>query len=213
MPMPKIVTARWLVAKAVELCGDDVDVTLVPLTVGAEFQPLIDPVDRNPLSLALYYNPAPVKGFAECLQALELVRRRHPIRAVAFGGIRPDIYLPDWIEFRHGPGDLAPLYNSAAIFVHSSRHEGFGLPPAEALASGCALAAFANVGVSEYAVDQRNALLVPLGDVAALAAATTRLIEDGALRIRLARQGIADVGARTWERSVSAMEEALTSIP
>jgi glycosyltransferase involved in cell wall biosynthesis len=213
MPMSKIVAARWLLTKAVELCGEGVDATLVPLGVGGEFQPRIDPAERNPLSLALYYNPAPVKGFAECLEALELVRRRHPIRAVAFGGIRPVIALPDWIDFRLGARELAPVYNSAATFVHSSRHEGFGLPPAEAMASGCALAAFANVGVSEYAVDESNALLVSVGDIAGLASATMRLIEDDALRIRLARQGIADLSARTWERSVSAMEEALAAIP
>ncbi len=107
------------------------------------------------------------------------------------------------------PRDLRALYNSAAIFVHPSSAEGWPLPPAEAMASGSAVAAFANLGVSEYAVDGRNALLVRVGDVEGLAGTIRRLIEDDDLRLRLARQGVADMSAYTWERSVAAVEAAL----
>jgi glycosyltransferase involved in cell wall biosynthesis len=209
-PMPKIVTAEWLARKARDLCGDGVSISMVPLAVGVEHMVEIDPSQRVPTSLAMHFHPGPSKGLAEGLEALALVRRGHPVRLVAFGGFPPERPLAEWIDFRLGPRDLVPIYNSAAIFVHSSIHEGFGLPPAEAMASGCALTAFANLGVSEFAVDGHNALLVPVGDVEGLANAITRLIEDDELRIRLARQGIADIRTRTWERSVTAMEEALS---
>ncbi|MDX1934294.1 MAG: glycosyltransferase family 1 protein [Capsulimonadales bacterium] len=36
-----------------------------------------------------------------------------------------------------GDGDLSRLYSQATVFVWSSRHEGFGLPPLEAMGAGC----------------------------------------------------------------------------
>jgi alpha-1,3-rhamnosyl/mannosyltransferase len=159
----------------------------------------------------MHHHPAPQKGFTEGLRALEKIHRDRPIAVDIFGGFRPEMTLPEWARFHRRPRSLESLYNRAAIFVHSSRHEGFGLPPAEAMASGCAVAAFGNVGLREYAVNDRNALLVEVGDIAGLAAAVRRLIEDQPLRLRLTHQGAADIAAYTWDRSVAALEAALAA--
>ena len=87
--------------------------------------------------------------------------------------------------------------------------EAWPLPPAEAMACGCALIATANEGVTEYAEDGRNALIVPVGDVEAMADAIVRLVDDQALRLRLAHQGLQDIGAYGWDRSVMRLEEIL----
>jgi glycosyltransferase involved in cell wall biosynthesis len=210
-PMPKIVTARWLVAKAREVCGENVDVHYIPLGIGAEHRFVIDPASRRPDNVLMHHHPAPQKGFTDGLRALENIHGDRPISVDIFGASRPEMRLPEWARFHLRPRSLESLYNRAAVFVHSSRHEGFGLPPAEAMASGCAVAAFGNVGLREYAVDERNALLVEVGDVAGLAAAVRRLIEDEPLRLRLAAQGAADIAAYTWDRSVAALEAALVT--
>ena len=57
-------------------------------------------------------------------------------------------------------------------------------------------------GTRDYADDEREALLVPPGDVKALVHALSRLWEDGALRLRLgaaARERVAEMTAeRFW---------------
>jgi glycosyltransferase involved in cell wall biosynthesis len=207
-----LVTARWLIEPARRMSGSDVPVHFVPLGLGAEFRPVVDPSVRDPLSLGTYFHPAPHKGFSEALRVFELVRERHPVRVIVFGGARPRAPLPPWMTFHLLPRTPLPIYSAAAIWVHTSLHEGFGLPPAEAMASGCALAGFANAGVSEFAVDGQNSLLVAVGDIDGLAGAIVRLIENRQLRLRLAGQGSADLSVYTWERSVAAFEAALTAL-
>jgi glycosyltransferase involved in cell wall biosynthesis len=64
---------------------------------------------------------------------------------------------------------LAELHRHAAALVHPSRHEGFGLTIAEALAAGTPVIAADTPAVAELAGE--SARLVPPGDVDALAAA------------------------------------------
>jgi glycosyltransferase involved in cell wall biosynthesis len=87
--------------------------------------------------------------------------------------------------------------------------EGWPLPPAEAMMSGCALAATDIGGHREYAVPGDTALLSPPSNPTALAANLIRLVEDDALRVRLARSGLAGVQRFTWTRAVGAFEEVL----
>ncbi len=64
---------------------------------------------------------------------------------------------------------LAELHAGAAALVHPSRHEGFGFTVAEALHAGTPVIAVANEAIEEVAGG--HALVVPPGDVDALAAA------------------------------------------
>lgn len=57
-----------------------------------------------------------------------------------------DIILPGYIEF----SDLPALYHQARAFIYPSRYEGFGLPVAEALASGGRVLTTANGSLREF---------------------------------------------------------------
>ena len=65
--------------------------------------------------------------------------------------------------------ELADLHAHAAALVHPSRHEGFGFTVAEALHAGTPVIAVENEAIEEVAGG--HALVVPPGDVDALAAA------------------------------------------
>lgn len=85
--------------------------------------------------------------------------------------------------------DKVRLYNSADVSVLPTRYEGFGLPPLEAMASGCPVIASDIPVVDEVVQNEYNGLLVPREDPRALADAIIRLLQDAALRSCLIHNG------------------------
>ena len=77
------------------------------------------------------------------------------------------------------------LFAAADATVLSSSWENFPHSVVESLAVGTPVISTRVGGVAEVVVDGVNGLLVPVGDVAALAAAIERFFSDGALRVTL----------------------------
>ena len=93
--------------------------------------------------------------------------------------------------------DVPALLASAAVaVVPSVWAEAFGLTVVEAMAAGTPLVASAIGGIPELIRPEETGLLVPPGDPAELAEAIRRLLDDSALRARLAAQGREDALAR-----------------
>lgn len=82
---------------------------------------------------------------------------------------------------------LDALIARAVALVFPSRYEGFGLPLAEAMATGCPVIA-SDLPVIREVVGQAGVLVDP-GDAEAWAAAMIRLLEDEALRDELVAAG------------------------
>ena len=101
------------------------------------------------------------------------------------------------VQFRGrvSDADLAEAYGSADLFVlpavldaHGDT-EGLGVVLLEAMASNVPVLASAAGGITDVVIDDESGVLVPPGDVDALAAALQRLRGDDALRARLAANG------------------------
>jgi GalNAc-alpha-(1->4)-GalNAc-alpha-(1->3)-diNAcBac-PP-undecaprenol alpha-1,4-N-acetyl-D-galactosaminyltransferase len=112
------------------------------------------------------------------------------------------------VEFLPYTENIRDEYRRAAVFVLSSRYEGFGLVLTEAMSQGCACVACDFRGrQSEIVTDGTDGLIVPIDDAHALAMAMKHLIVDTPAREALQRQAIKgvarfapDVIARRWER-------------
>jgi phosphatidylinositol alpha 1,6-mannosyltransferase len=94
--------------------------------------------------------------------------------------------------------ELARIYASLDVFVHSGPHETFGQTLQEAAASGLPVVAPAAGGPIDLVADGVTGFLVPPCDPSALAEAVARLAADPGLRSRQGRAARQRVLGRTW---------------
>jgi phosphatidylinositol alpha 1,6-mannosyltransferase len=134
---------------------------------------------------------------------LAAVTAQPGVRLVITGGGPEEAELreaiPDavFLGERHGE-DLARIYASMDVFVHSGPFETFGQTIQEAAASGLPVVAPAAGGPVDLVDEGGSGYLVPPGDAGALAAAVARLAADPALRARMSEAARRKVLGRSW---------------
>jgi glycosyltransferase involved in cell wall biosynthesis len=211
MPLEKIVIARWL-----QKIAEDLGESSCYIPNGLDLTRFgcdIAPESRSTCHLAMMYNDrVDWKGSPDGVAALELLKARFPeVEADVFGVHERPETLPAWITYWQQPSqqDLRGIYNRASIFLAPSHSEGWGLPPCEAMACGAAVVATDIGGHREFCIDGKTALLVPMQNPKAMAAAAATLIENDDLRIRIARYSCEHIQKFTWEDAVDAFEQLL----
>ena len=102
-----------------------------------------------------------------------------------------------FLGLRYG-ADLARIYASLDVFVHTGPFETFGQTIQEAAASGLPVIAPAAGGPLDLVADGGTGYLVPPGDPDALTAAVRKLADDSVLRATLGAAARRRVLSRTW---------------
>jgi len=127
---------------------------------------------------------------------------------------RDRIHFTGWLL----PEDVAGWYQAADVLVVPSWYEPFGMVVLEGMLHGLPIVATRVGGPASILKHGRTGLLVPPKDPRALASALLRLIEDPALRRRLAADA-ADEVRRQWlwprivEKMAAVYAEALADRP
>ena len=107
---------------------------------------------------------------------------------------------------------LTELYREADLFVLASRHEGYGMALAQAIAHGVPVIA-TTAGAIPETVPPGAGILVPPDDAAALTAALRRVIADGEERLCLAKQARAAAGKQPrWADSAKIFASVLEAV-
>jgi phosphatidylinositol alpha 1,6-mannosyltransferase len=127
----------------------------------------------------------------------------HGVRLVIVGAGPADIPLrqqmPGAIFLGERRGDdLAALYASMDVFVHSGPYETFGQTLQEAAASGLPVIAPAAGGPLDLVDDAVTGYLVPPGEPDAFTSAVARLAADPGLRAAFGTAGRQKVLGRSW---------------
>lgn len=162
-----------------------------------EFQPA--PLPELP-SFLLIARLITSKGIAEYADAARMVKAKYPdarFRLVGWIDEHPEAVratdLQAWIEqgtidYLGRLDDVRPAIADCSVYVLPSHHEGLPRTVLEAMAMGRAIVTTDAPGCRETVVPGENGVLVPVGDVAALAAAMESFIQP---RERIERAGSA----------------------
>ncbi|HEX5416275.1 MAG TPA: glycosyltransferase family 1 protein [Chloroflexota bacterium] len=159
----------------------------------------------------------PRKNLRRLLQAFARIAPRYPdvglalagqaghgapalVAEVARLGLSERVQLLGYVP----PADLPSLFAAAVGFVFPSLYEGFGMPALEAMVWGTPVIASKASSLPEVVGDA--GLLVDPYDVASLADALARLLEDPALRQELIAAGRSRAGLFTWDRCSEGVE-------
>lgn len=221
LPLRKIVISDWLKRLIVDDFGEHVDGTVAD---GVDFDVFYKSADRSTFEgqkrVLMPYRKEIWKGLTDGLAAFAKVKTLYPGVRFTIYGQKPSFLrakhapeIPGWVEFCNSPtdADLAALYNESDIFVSPSWAEGFSLPAVEAMACGCALVSTRAGGISDCLTNGETALLVPIQDPHALAAAICTLIEDDSQRRSIAENGHAFAKLFTWEAATKKLERILVT--
>lgn len=196
---------------------NDVPYKLVyPAINHAVFKPVEkDTNSFNVFSLCLVARKHPLKGLTTFINVYhsmppEMKKRISHVTLVShddlseFDTTGMEILKPAYDE------DIARVYQKSDIFISTSWWEGFGLPPLEAMACGCAVITSKSGGVNEFAIDNTNCLMYKPKSEEELLEKISILLNNNMLRRRLSQMGIMSAAGFSWENSASQLLDILS---
>lgn len=160
---------------------------------------------RNHILACGRLNAWQVKGFDLLMRSFALIASRFKDWKLDIAGTGDDksiAYirqlieangLQDRVKLLGFCNDMAELMKQHAIFVLSSRSEGFGMVITEAMANGCPCVSFDLSGPSEIIIDTIDGLLVEPQNCEALSKSIALLISNVELRRIMGKRAIHDV--------------------
>jgi GT2 family glycosyltransferase/glycosyltransferase involved in cell wall biosynthesis len=188
------------------------DAVLIPPGIDLEnFRPLPEVERRDDMVLALGRSN-PLKNLPLTLKAWRALPEPRP--ELCLFGIEPELAQGEpGIRYVTAPSDeeVNELFNQAAVFVQTSVHEGFCLPPLEAMATGGAVVCTDAHGNRDFCVDGKNCLM-PEPSARSVSNAIARLLRDLEFRHQLGAAGIATAADYAWPRRLDALESFLNGL-
>ena len=200
-----VVASEFVRDRAIEVLGlDPARIHVIPLAIDHE---VFGPGHEAPESMILYpARPWPHKNHARLFEAFAALRTTRPrLRLVLTGGGHDRLgALPEGVESLGlvSADELASLYRRAACLVFPSLYEGFGLPPLEAMACGCPVAASNTGAIPEVCGDA--AVLFDPTNVEDMVRA---IVEADSRRTPLRAKGFARAARFTWDETARKHEE------
>src|SRR5205823_2645801 len=137
----------------------NLDAELIPPGIDLDtFRPLDEVERRDDMVLALGRSN-PLKNLPLTIAAWRALPEPRP--ELCMFGIEPELASDEGMRYVESPSDeqVNELFNQATVLVQTSTHEGFCLPPLEAMATGCAVVCTDAHGNRDFSVDGKNCLI------------------------------------------------------
>lgn len=157
--------------------------------------------------------PAPLRAEHQLVIASRLSKSPHDDSRAKLhqwrlqaGLAEDELVLTDFVP----DDDLVALYNMAQLFVFPSKHEGFGLPPLEAMACGAPTLGSNTSSVPEV-IGWDEALFDPLSPQSMADKMAQALLDDG-FRAQLKAHALQQVKKFSWDASAKSAIAALEAL-
>ena len=187
------------------------DAVLIPPGIDLEnFRPLPDAQRRSDMLLALGRSN-PLKNLPLTVRAWRALPEPRP--ELCLFGIEPELAGEPGVRYVTSPSDaeVNRLFNEATVFVQTSTHEGFCLPPLEAMATGGAVVCTDAHGNRDFCRDGENCL-IPAADRRSVTEALARALGDPALRKTMGQAGLQTAAQYAWDERIDALESFFTEL-
>lgn len=185
------------------------------------YRPNTSSVDE---SLTLYFGRIkPYKQVDRLVRAFGIVSQTLPQVKLMIAGKGDDAQLRSLVA-RLGLNDSVSfsgevseeekvkILQRAWVLVTPSMREGWGLTVTEANACGTPCIAYDVPGLRDSIRDGETGLLVPHGDINALAEAIVKVLSDGKLRAKLSRNAIEWASNFSWDKTAEEFERVLQEV-
>ncbi|MEY3787585.1 MAG: hypothetical protein RLZ75_1792 [Pseudomonadota bacterium] len=164
-------------------------------------EPRVNPNNTERKRLLAVGRLSEEKRFSDLIETFSNLAAKHPhwdLVILGEGALRSELEqqiralaLEKRIFLMGRVGNVGEWYESADLYVMSSRFEGFPNTLIEAMSYGLAAISFdCDTGPRDIIRHEIDGLLVPAGNIVALTAALDRLMSDEELRLRLAKRAI-----------------------
>jgi len=121
--------------------------------------------------------------------------RQDTMRKLDCLAIKDDVVFVDYVQ----ESDLASYYASAELLAYPSFYEGFGLPPLEAMCSGCPVVTSNTSSLPEVVGDA--GIMVSPTDTSGWVEAMRRVLTNRELRDEMVRKGLEQAKQFSWDRT------------
>jgi glycosyltransferase involved in cell wall biosynthesis len=156
------------------------------------------------------------KGGDVAVDAMRLVLAERPTATMTFvgPGVEARTILERFPEAVRGrvrvvdkipAARVAEVLGAGAVLLFPALYEGFGMVVLEAMRAGLVVVATTTGAGGEIVRDGANGLTIPFSDPRATANAVERLLDDGPLRVRLARAAVETSRNCSWAASASSL--------
>ena len=168
----------------------------------------LDPYKKNILYVG---SESPRKNLKRLIRAIPFIRKEHEVYFVKVGVQDREYHQELLLLVRKleiedvvhlippiSTDKLAMIYNLADLFLFPSLYEGFGIPPLEALASGCPVVTSNLTSIPEVVGDAAEK--VDPYDIRSIASGAIKVLSNDQYRQDLIQKGVKQASKFSWKK-------------
>jgi glycosyltransferase involved in cell wall biosynthesis len=199
LPLQKITTSRW-VEKNLP------DVIHIGIGISSLYKHSDGKANRNSQPLGIARRQA-LKGFSELMEVARYLHKEG--KTLSTFGLDQKLVAFTPVQHFSRPDDrsVRAMYNTFGCFVSTSRHEGFSLPPLEAMACRCPVVTSHADGNEEYCEDGVNCLMG--NNPREIADHVLRVLRDKELAQALSKRALEVPRRYSWDKVIDSLEKLM----